>query len=168
MRCSLRRLATVVAIGCITCAFAQAQEAFTDCSTGATVDTSLVFKFDDYSAGVPYRGRPAYVQFASHQDARRFRTRLREGIAQGSNFAGRFRVVTWGCGTACRSGLVVNVETGHVYELPHASNWTYRLGSTLLVLDGPSELWEPCKPAWIPPTRYLIWTGSGFEELLSP
>ncbi len=43
--------------------------------------------------------KPARVDLESHPLAKRYRTRLREGAAEGPNFAGHFTIVGWGCGT---------------------------------------------------------------------
>ena len=47
-----------------------------------------------------------------------YRTRLREGAAEGPNFAGRYTVVIWGCGTGCAQMGVVDSKTGRVYFPP--------------------------------------------------
>ena len=47
-----------------------------------------------------------------------FRTRLREDSRTGPNFAGRYTVVIWGCGTGCAQMGVVDSKTGRVYFPP--------------------------------------------------
>ncbi len=100
-------------------------------------------RFEDYPVREIYKGRPAPVRLDS-KTARMFRTRLREGARSGPNFAGRYTVVIWGCGTGCAQMGVVDAPTGRVYFPPveymdipdmedeaHRSEW-FRLDSRLL------------------------------------
>lgn len=46
--------------------------------------------------------------------ARRYRTVLLKGAAEGANFAGHYSIVGWGCGTSCVQFAVVDLESGQV------------------------------------------------------
>src|SRR3712207_314367 len=70
-------------------------------------------RFEDYSVGTIYRGNNAPVKL--DEDSRAFRTRLREATREKPNFAGRFIVTAWGCGTGCVLGAVIDASTGKVY-----------------------------------------------------
>jgi hypothetical protein len=99
-------------------------------------------RFDDHPAGDTFTGTPAPVDLASAEGARRFRTVLREGAAQGPNFAGHYTVVQWGCGSPCQSFAIVDARTGRV-TFGNGSltvGAEYRLDSRLLIED-PSERW---------------------------
>jgi hypothetical protein len=48
-----------------------------------------------------------------------FRTNFKEASRQPPNFAGHFRVTTWGCGTACLDGGIVDLSTGRLLPLPY-------------------------------------------------
>lgn len=74
-------------------------------------------RFEDYPAGEVYKGPVAPVRLDSRR-ARMFRTRLREDSRTGPNFAGRYTVVIWGCGTGCAQMGVVDSQTGSVYFPP--------------------------------------------------
>ncbi len=74
-------------------------------------------RFEDYPAGEVYRGPVARVRLDSRR-ARLFRTRLAEDSRGGPNFAGRYTVVVWGCGTGCAQMGVVDAKTGGVYFPP--------------------------------------------------
>ena len=74
-------------------------------------------RFEDYPVREVYRGPVSPVRIDSRQ-ARMFRTRLREGARGGPNFAGRYTVVIWGCGTGCAQMGVVDAATGRVYFPP--------------------------------------------------
>jgi hypothetical protein len=66
-----------------------------------------------------------------------FRTRLRKGAAtDGINFNGAFTIVTWGCGTSCQLGGVIDRTDGRVYQLPVASlGYLFDRESSLLIVN---------------------------------
>jgi len=74
-------------------------------------------RFVDYPVKEVYRGRVAPVILDSKR-ARMFRTRLKEDSRAGTNFAGHYTVVFWGCGTGCAQMAVVDARTGRVYWPP--------------------------------------------------
>ncbi|HVF45406.1 MAG TPA: hypothetical protein VM936_20435 [Pyrinomonadaceae bacterium] len=74
-------------------------------------------RFEDYPVREVYRGPVAAVRLDSRR-ARMFRTRLREDSRAGPNFAGRYTVVIWGCGTGCAQMGVVDSKTGRVHFPP--------------------------------------------------
>ncbi|HYY99783.1 MAG TPA: hypothetical protein VE642_14385 [Pyrinomonadaceae bacterium] len=102
-------------------------------------------RFEDYPAREVYRGPVAPARLDSKK-ARMFRTRLREDSRGGPNFAGRYAVVVWGCGTGCAQMGVVDSKTGRVYFPPleytdipdtedaEARARFFRLDSRLLVI----------------------------------
>jgi hypothetical protein len=74
-------------------------------------------RFEDYPVREVYKGPVARVRLESKK-ARMFRTRLREDSRVGPNFAGRYTVVVWGCGTGCAQMGVVDARTGRVHFPP--------------------------------------------------
>ncbi|MCA1618052.1 MAG: hypothetical protein LC795_01810 [Acidobacteria bacterium] len=74
-------------------------------------------RFEDYPVREVYRGTVAPVRLDSRK-ARAYRTRLREDSRAGPNFAGRYTVVVWGCGTGCAQMGVVDAVTGRAYFPP--------------------------------------------------
>jgi hypothetical protein len=79
-------------------------------------------RFEDYPARKTFTGKPAPVKFSTRR-ARRYRTALANGAKKGSDFAGHFTIVSWGCGTACSEFAVVNAKTGDVYFPPFFYNY---------------------------------------------
>jgi hypothetical protein len=75
-----------------------------------------------------------------------FRTRLREDSRAGPNFAGRYTVIVWGCGTGCAQMGVVDARNGRAYFPPveymdipdmedaEVRSRVFRLDSRLLVI----------------------------------
>lgn len=106
----------------------------------------------------------------------RFRTAIRRSVAKGPNFAGRFTIAEWGCGTGCIQVVVVDNESGDVYESPFGTlpkaalclganpdedrtGITYRLDSSLLIVRGCSSNWKDCRAV------SYDWTGAEFKVL---
>jgi hypothetical protein len=111
-------------------------------------------KFENYSTTERFQGKVHPAILATPLD-RKFRTVIREGVAEGVNFAGHYILVDWGCGTGCNQFVIVNAKTGTVYDPPfhwvdfHTPpkesdvNWwcypqrmNYHKESRLLVIEG--------------------------------
>jgi len=113
------------------------------------------------------------VDLSSHPDARLYRTKLQEGAALGPNFAGRYSLVSWGCGTECQMIGIVDLPTGEVLGIegerhfPIASRGVeFRLSSKLLILDPPcSDLHVSCESGASArtPVRYYRITETGLS-----
>jgi hypothetical protein len=73
--------------------------------------------YADYPAQDIYKGKPARPRIATRYQ-RAFRTRIRESMDQGVNFAGHYIVATWGCGTGCEQFAVTDAISGRVYDPP--------------------------------------------------
>lgn len=71
-------------------------------------------KFEDFPAVVSSARHIAAPRLDS-PDARRYRTMIRQGVADGPNFAGHYAVVVWGCGSSCSERAIVDTNTGRVY-----------------------------------------------------
>jgi len=111
-------------------------------------------KLRDHPVSEIYRGRPASL-ILDDEAKRSFRTRLRNAAAEPPNFAGRFNVVTWGCGTNCLLGAVVNRKTGEVLKLPSVPGMElfdlkHRPDSSLLVATnrGYNSMDDEKRPTW--------------------
>ena len=124
-------------------------------NTATRIDSTPAARFGDYpvsdtSLGQP---RPAGVVFVSADYGRMYGTRLRQGAAEGPNFAGHFTVVTWGCGTGCQIAAVVDARTGRLSEqtLLTANGLRFRRDSRLLYADPPTpELPPDCASCGTP------------------
>lgn len=122
--------------------------------------------FSDYPVKAVYSGKAATVVLDS-EDAKMFRTRLREGIKRPTNFAGEHVLVLFGCGTSCLSGAVVSRRTGQVVLfLPGGSVccWygegspvLYERDSRLLITNGLIDEGE------VYASRYYEFTGREFK-----
>ena len=77
-----------------------------------TIAFAQIPKFSDYPAKV-YSGPTAKLMLNS-EDAKLFRTRLRDALKDKPNFAGEYVMTMWGCGAGCRSYSIVNKRTGQL------------------------------------------------------
>lgn len=74
---------------------------------------SNVPQFKDYPATI-YKGPNAPVVLTRND--LNFKTRLREAAkTKKPNFAGHYILTTWGCGTECLMGAIIDARTGKVY-----------------------------------------------------
>ncbi|RYC28847.1 hypothetical protein D3273_27165 [Lichenibacterium minor] len=74
-------------------------------------------QYGAFPAEPAFTGRAAPL-ILDTADAKTYRTRLREGVAQRPNFDGHYSFVTWGCGSGCEMGAVVDQITGRVAFVP--------------------------------------------------
>jgi hypothetical protein len=96
--------------------------------------------FQQYPATV-WHGVPARPKLETPL-AKQHPTIIRKGVKQGVNFAGRYRVIDWGCGSSCGVYVIVDVLTGRVFEPPEISRGVdlgvagpeFRSNSTLMVV----------------------------------
>jgi hypothetical protein len=70
--------------------------------------------FDQYKVNELFDKNPAPIDVKSHPRAKRYKEALSASASQGPNFAGHYRIVTWGCGTACLELAIVDLENGRV------------------------------------------------------
>jgi hypothetical protein len=117
---------------------------------------------------------PARPKLVSER-ARQFRTQLTSAAAEGPNFAGHFRVATWGCGTCCVDFGIIDLKSGDVWmpgfymacghpqtdPVRGQAGLYYRLDSTLFVAIGSRS--EGPKSA----VDYYRWNGRALELLTS-
>ena len=128
--------------------------------------------FSEYKADVSSsKAKP--IKFAGNRNARMFRTRLRQANKNGVNFAGQFIFTTWGCGTSCVQGAIIDTKTGVVYFPEELGVMTfgnlgdadipldYNKNSKLLILKGRVGGDEDSELG----TYYLVWEGTKFKQV---
>jgi hypothetical protein len=140
-------------------------------STGENISHQLqsasVPSFSSYPAPL-YNGRNALIVLS--KEISTYRTRLIEASHSAPNFAGRFVLTSWGCGTSCLMGAVVDVSTGRATMLPFTiccSNPTneqfrainFRVDSRLIAFAGMRNEEEPMG------THYYEFDGHNFKYI---
>jgi len=93
-------------------------------------------------------------------------TKIVEGAKQDINFAGKFVVVEWGCGTACQAGAMIDTSTGVVYAIPTSEyGKEYTGSSSLFIVNPPSKQpSENIRPDYAYPA-YYEWNRNKFNLL---
>lgn len=97
--------------------------------------------------------RPPASPILRTEIQRMFRTRIRQAVRKGPNFAGHYTIASWGCGSSCVSFALADRTTGRVYDGPfrilgyaipyqYEGGWQeleYRLDSSLIIVRGCPE-----------------------------
>ena len=120
-------------------------------------------QFPRYRVRSIFKGKPVPPVLSS-QDAREFRTKIREGVAKGVVFAGRYEVAVWGCGAGCLSFAVIDAFTGKVTFFPASvsqnreagERLTYRLNSKAIHSIGSLNDEDSAD-------RWYVWDGKEFN-----
>jgi hypothetical protein len=127
------------------------------------------YRFGQYSVPV-YRGPAAGPNFKSLSGSLNYRTRIREGVKDGVNFAGHYALVLFGCGTFCIGGYLIDIRSGRISDFPlggeenYALSLDYRPNSRLLKARWEADMdKEPYKPSCVH-QEYLL-TGTVFKLL---
>jgi|GEM_PF-3811330 len=94
--------------------------------------------------------------------ARNFRTRIRNGLSAGPNFAGHFSMIEIGCGTSCRFAFVADAKNGEVFSFPYGGEEQYEME---LLFNANSRL---VKVTWMQDSgtciqQDLVFDGRDFE-----
>lgn len=130
-------------------------------------------EFESYPVRVEKKTAKA-IDFRNSPGAWMFRTRLRAAIKGEVNFAGRYIVTGWGCGTGCSQMAIIDVKTGRVFmpdALSGVSAWfyevdddyevyTYKKDSRLLVVSGIPGPMKDGDSDQEPGTYYFEWRGN--------
>jgi hypothetical protein len=95
--------------------------------------TTPELKFADYQAKERLKGKVKLPDFRKDEGARTFRTRIRNGMGEGPNFAGHYFLIEIGCGTSCRIGILVDANSGKRIDFPLGGEENYQLEMTYTV-----------------------------------
>jgi len=140
-------------------------------------DDARLPRFDDYPAPEIWKGPAVKVKLRSSEE-RLFRTNLKNAAKEPPDLAGHYRFATWGCGTRCVSGAIIDLQSGNVFAPPLAGSrageehWIfctdfdhdrgaeYRTNSRLLILHCGHRHSDNENDA-----HYFLWEGDHFREL---
>jgi len=130
--------------------------------------------FDEYKVSEVFKGKPVKPHLATPFE-REFRSQIREAASKGPNFAGKFTIAQWGCGSGCIQMAVIDGENGAVYRGPFkvlsarrlhtleiyaAPLLQFRANSRLIIVSGcPEEDLSKCADV------YYEWSGTRFGLL---
>lgn len=127
--------------------------------------------FEDYKVTEIYDGMPAEIDFSSSPGSDQFKTRYIDGTKSGTNFAGQYALITWGCGSGCQVISLVNILTGKISTVPFTASMgvEFRKDSRLLIVN-PLESSDLARffdkdfPAYAKPAYYK-WESDQFVPL---
>ena len=132
--------------------------------------TAALPRFEDYAVAEVYKGTPAAPRIVT-PEARSYRTRIREGVTKGvgvfrdvkdepgPNFAGHYIVVQIMCGSPCTVMVIVDAQTGIIYDPPISAG---KSGPDKLVL--PFVPFDLAKLEFHVNSRLFEITGCGAES----
>lgn len=77
------------------------------------------YSFDQFRASSALKGKTRLPEFNGRDKKyKNYRTRIRNGLNEGPNFAGHYSVVQIGCGTGCSFAFIADNQTGQVFDFP--------------------------------------------------
>lgn len=105
-----------------------------------SVQAAERYEFGKYGIAQLYSGEIHFPDFKGRdRKFSMYRTRIHHALEKGPDFAGRYSVVTIGCGTDCSFGYIADASIGRVVELPRGGEefmdlrYDYRIDSSLIV-----------------------------------
>lgn len=124
-------------------------------------------KFEDFPATEFSNNKNIVVDINSDPIGRTYRSAIRYSVERlGINFAGKYSVATWGCGTGCQDGVIVDADSGRIYRLPGIpmiNGYEVKKDSRLFV-QNPITVGSGWMNDWFK-MRYWEWTGNSFKLL---
>ena len=119
------------------------------------------------------------VNLKSHKEARMYRTNLKAALANSDvNFAGKYILTNWGCGSGCTQGAIINAHTGNAFfplelqgvlaggiELGNHDMLEYKKNSNLLIIYGYAGGGFNPETETQQGIYYYLWTGTKFKLL---
>ncbi len=128
---------------------------------------NLKTSFEDYPVKV-YKGKLAPPDFSSNPNAKRFITRIKEGCEDGINFAGHYTLISWGCGSPCQSGVVVNRKNGRIFDgVDSTFGSKFKKDSKMIVInvEAIDTAINLIGVYGYSPVSHEIWTGTQFKTI---
>ncbi|MGK0289259.1 MAG: hypothetical protein ACI86H_000693 [bacterium] len=100
-------------------------------------------QFSKYKVKKIFRGKGKSPNFSKTPKWKYFRTALRYASKRKVNFAGKYIVTEWGCGSACQAHALLNSKTGRVYDMPITTSLGIeRHPNSRLIIADPLDLNE--------------------------
>lgn len=148
----------------------------TTCLTTLAQNTAP--KYDEYPAKVEHK-IARKINLKSHSEAKFFRTNLKRALTNSEiNFAGKYILTYWGCGSGCTQGAIIDAQTGNVFfplelqgvyagglSLGKHEMLEYKKNSNLLVINGYSGSGFNPEKATQHGIYYYQWNGKAFKLL---
>jgi hypothetical protein len=122
--------------------------------------------FKSYSVTPKFRDKPV-SPLRNTPHSRFYRTKIREAVAAGPNFADHYTLAIWGCGSSCALFSIIDDVTGKVYDFPYSVTWndeidygvTFRRNSKALRIGGYLNESEASADRW------YVWDGATLSKI---
>jgi hypothetical protein len=121
---------------------------------------AAAYSFEKFAVTPVYKGSTHFPQFKGRDRLfNDMQTRIRGGLKEGPNFAGKFSVIEVGCGAECRGVFIADNKTGQVFNFPRGGEENTGLGllydidSRLMVAQWKDYDADACN------IEYFEWTG---------
>ncbi|MFL9829626.1 hypothetical protein ACSV4D_12345 [Flavobacterium sp. ARAG 55.4] len=91
--------------------------------------------------------------------SRYYKTRIKQSFEKEEiNFAGKYIINYWGCGSPCAVGIAINAQNGKLIEIPASSvGYEFKINSRLLIVNPPDSVGYYSKDcAYCKPELYLL------------
>jgi hypothetical protein len=137
-------------------------------------------KFDQFKVAVRSAQRTGSADVdrgGPEETLEQFMARVVKVGRRGSNFAGHYAIVRWGCGFVCQDGSVIEVSSGRVWDLPFRNVsdcpnlnrplLEFRNDSRLLIVNGVVERERPA-PDLPCGTYYFEWLDGNWKQINGP
>ena len=137
---SIYLLIGIIVVLSIVAFFANQHRAETIGTPPTATGLAYLYRFEDFPAE-RYEGTVADVDFSTAEGAQKFKTVISGAVAGEANFAGRYVIAEWGCGTSCQDHAIVDLATGKVvrYGLLSAHGLEFTADSRLLIVNSPQS-----------------------------
>ena len=123
-------------------------------------------KFENFPATEFSDNKNIVIDINSNPIGQIYPTAIRYSVERlGVNFAGKYSIAKWGCGTGCQNGAIVDADTGHIYLLQGimVNGYETRKDSRLLV-QNPITIGSGWMNDWYK-ISYWEWTGKSLKLL---
>ncbi|PVW11503.1 hypothetical protein [Marixanthomonas spongiae] len=123
--------------------------------------------FSDFKVKI-YNGELVEPDFEKFPWAKRNITRIKEECKNGINFAGKYTLVIWGCGSPCQSGVIVDRTNGKIYNDYFSTYGSeYKKDSSLIIFNSAliDEKTQLMSLHNIVEVSTEIWNGTEFKKI---
>ncbi len=101
-----------------------------------TILSNYSEEFTKYHTNKVFSGEVTPIDFTHNPRLERFKEVLSQEVKKGPNFSGAYRIIELGCGTNCTQIIIVNIETGKIYDCVGTCGLSvYTLDSSLLIIN---------------------------------
>ncbi len=124
--------------------------------------------FSDYLVkllSTPLSSLPS-IKLDTHPSGSQFKTRITQANKETPNFAGKYSIVIWGCGTSCQAGVIIDRSTGIIIGyLPFVFEYGYeaKIDSSLLIVNPYTSDLAEMQENHPMTTYYAKWDRNKFE-----